>query len=117
MNENFYIENLGNRGLWVVILSSESTSTYWTELEDVIHKNHWSDMDIHFDFLYRNGFRNRFYKTRIGTESEIVCQLHKCSCKCAFVTDRFFSLNAQLLEGSVLSNLQRKMYLSHLKIR
>ena len=52
MNENFYIENLGDRGLWIVVLSSENTSVYWSEIEALVTRNHWVDLDVHFDFLY-----------------------------------------------------------------
>ena len=117
MNENFYIENLGDRGLWIVVLSSENTSVYWSEIEALVARNHWVDLDVHFDFLYRNGFKNRFFKTRINAQSKIICRLERYTCEHAIVTDRFFSHNIQLLEGSVLSTLQRRMYISQIKSR
>ena len=117
MNENFYIENLGERGLWIVVLSSENTSVYWSEIEALVTRNHSVDLDVHFDFLYRNGFKNRFFKTRINAQSKIICRLERYTCEHAIVTDRFFSHNTQLLEGSVLSALQRRMYINQIKSR
>ena len=117
MNENFYIENLGERGLWIVVLSSENTSVYWSEIEALVTRNHWVNLDVHFDFLYRNGFKNRFFKTRINAQSKIICRLERYTCEHAIVTDRFFSHNIQLLEGSALSALQRSMYINQIKSR
>lgn len=115
MNENFYIEYLGSQGLWIVVLSFENTSVYWSDLEAIIKKNQWSNIDVHFDFLYRNGFKNRFFKTRTSQDSKLVCSLQRCTCELANVTDRFFSNHKELLEGSALSGLQKRMYINKLK--
>lgn len=117
MNDYFYIENLGTKGLWVIVLTSENTSVYWRELEEYIAKNHWANVDVHFDFLYRNGFKNRFFKTTVNEDSRFVSQLQKWSCDRAIVTDRFFSQNLQLLDGSVLSFLQKRMYVNRICLR
>lgn len=114
MNEHFYIENLGDRGLWVVILSTEMTSVYWNELQDTITQNRWSDVEVYFDFLYRNGFSNRFYKSRVGSTSKFMTRLQKCECSATVVTDHFFSRNVRLLDGSVLSSLQKSMYIKRI---
>lgn len=111
MNDFFHIEYLGAQGLWVIILSTEMTSTYWKELENVILQNHWANMDVHFDFLYRNGFENRFYKAHLGEGSRFTQTLRRCNVIDAHVTDRFFTRNTRLLEGSVLSSIQRNMYI------
>jgi len=111
MNEYYYIENMGNKGLWIVILSTEMSSVYWKDLEQTILRNHWANIEVHFDFLYRNGFENRFFKSRLNETSCFASRLTKCECTETYITDRFFSDNICLLEGSALTCTQRRMYI------
>ena len=60
-NKEFQIIPLQGRSLLVVILSSEMTNYYWKELQTELANLNIADAEVYFDFLYRNGLKNRFF--------------------------------------------------------
>ena len=49
----------------MVILSSEMTNYYWKELQTELANLNIADAEVYFDFLYRNGLKNRFFKSKL----------------------------------------------------
>ena len=109
MEYDYYIEKIEGNILLIIVLTTELTSTYWTDLVRTINSYNLCEMDIYFDFLYRNGFNNRFFKGVI--QEKKIYSLKRCECEYSYVADRFFSKNLCLLEGSVLSSEQKKKYI------
>ena len=64
-NKEFQIIPLQGRSLLVVILSSEMTNYYWKELQTELANLNIADAEVYFDFLYRNGLKNRFFKSKL----------------------------------------------------
>ena len=61
--KDYQIISLGERSFLVVVLSLEMTDYYWTALQSELAKYNVADAEVYFDFLYRNGLKNRFFKT------------------------------------------------------
>ena len=60
--KDYQIISLGERSFLVVVLSLEMTDYYWTALQSELAKYNVADAEVYFDFLYRNGLKNRFFK-------------------------------------------------------
>ena len=63
--KDYQIISLGERSFLVVVLSLEMTDYYWTALQSELAKYNVADAEVYFDFLYRNGLKNRFFKTKL----------------------------------------------------
>ena len=100
-NKEFQIIPLQERCLLVVILSSEMTSHYWKELQAELANCNIADAEVYFDFLYRNGLKNRFFK------SELKGEVHQKYIK---VADTFFASHSKWIDSSVLSSFQKTFY-------
>lgn len=77
-NKEFQIIPLQGRSLLVVILSSEMTNYYWKELQTELANLNIADAEVYFDFLYRNGLKNRFFKSKLKGMMLISNSLRKC---------------------------------------
>lgn len=113
MGKYFHIENVDRDSLLVIILSSEMTSVYWNDLLYTFRKNHLSNKMIYFDFLYRNGYENRFFSAHLDESYKIKGRLKKCDVFDTFeeVTHRFFVQHEDILMTSILSRQQVEHYL------
>lgn len=61
MMGDFHIEELGNRGIMITILSTELTSVYWAELVKAISKLHRPNVVIYFDFCIATDSKTDFF--------------------------------------------------------
>ena len=89
-NKEFQIIPLQGRSLLVVILSSEMTNYYWKELQTELANLNIADAEVYFDFLYRNGLKNRFFKSKLKGMMLIS--------------------NSKWIDSSVLSSFQKIFY-------
>ena len=92
-NKEFQIIPLQGRSLLVVILSSEMTNYYWKELQTELANLNIADAEVYFDFLYRNGLKNRFFKSKLKGMMLISNSLRKCEAPKEYikVADTFFA--------------------------
>ncbi len=113
MGKYFHIETVDQDRLLVIILSCEMTSVYWNELVSTLRERHCNNKTIYFDFLYRNGYENRFFSASIDEKSNINGRLRRCEVFDTFetISRRFFSLHEDLLSASILSRQQIEQYL------
>lgn len=113
MERFFHIEDIDSDELFVIILSNELTSVYWEELMDTFRNNHWCNRTVYFDFLYRNGYENRYFSAFLNEESKLIGNLRRCQVSHSFdeISRRFFTLHEDLLSGSNLSTRQIEHYL------
>lgn len=114
MNRYFNIvESNDNRGLFVTILSYEMTHTYWEELVNAIKAYNKPNMPVYFDYLYRNGLSNRFFKS--STDSLCRCsynlQPHRLSHEETLIFDKVFAANMRYVESSALTQIQKRMFI------
>ena len=108
-NKEFQIIPLQERHLLVVILSSEMTSHYWKELQAELANCNIADAEVYFDFLYRNGLKNRFFKSELKGITLIANSLKKCEAPQEYikVADTFFASHSKWIDSSVLSSFQK----------
>ena len=89
------------------------TSVYWNELVATLRDGHYNNKTVYFDFLYRNGYKNRFFVANIDEQYNFRGRLKKCEDYNLFeaISHRFFSLHEELLATSILSKQQIEQYL------
>lgn len=111
-NKEFQIIPLQGRNLLVVILSSEMTSYYWKELQTELTNLNIADAVVYFDFLYRNGLKNRFFKSKLKGMMLIPNSLRKCEAPKEYIkiADSFFASHSKWIDSSVLSSFQKIFY-------
>ena len=111
-NKEFQIIPLQERHLLVVILSSEMTSHYWKELQAELANCNIADAEVYYDFLYRNGLKNRFFKSELKGITLIANSLKKCEAPQEYikVADTFFASHSKWIDSSVLSSFQKVFY-------
>ena len=112
LNKEFQIIPLQGRSLLVVILSSEMTNYYWKELQTELANLNIADAEVYFDFLYRNGLKNRFFKSKLKGMMLISNSLRKCEAPKEYikVADTFFASHSKWIDSSVLSSFQKIFY-------
>ena len=110
--KDYQIISLGERSFLVVVLSLEMTDYYWTALQSELAKYNVADAEVYFDFLYRNGLKNRFFKTRLMGVSLLNNSLRKCKAtqECIIASEKFFALHKDVIEHSVLSSVQKMFF-------
>ena len=122
-NKEFQIIPLQGRSLLVVILSSEMTNYYWKELQTELANLNIADAEVYFDFLYRNGLKNRFFKSKLKGMMLISNSLRKCEAPKEYIkvviilplilhalADTFFASHSKWIDSSVLSSFQKIFY-------
>lgn len=114
MGKYFHIESVNQNSILVIILTCEMTSVYWNELVSTLRAGHYNNQTVYFDFLYRNGYENRFFIASIDDKSNFRGRLRRCDAFDSFeaISHRFFSLHEDLLTSSILSRQQIEQYLS-----
>ena len=110
--KDYQIISLGERSFLVVVLSLEMTDYYWTALQSELAKYNVADAEVYFDFLYRNGLKNRFFKTKLMGVSLLNNSLRKCKAtqECIIASEKFFALHKDVIEHSVLSSIQKTFF-------
>lgn len=110
--KDYQIISLGEQSLLVVILSLEMMDNYWTTLQSELAQYNIANAEVYFDFLYRNGLKNRFFKTRLMGVSLLNNSLRKCKAtqECIIASENFFALHKDMIEHSVLSSVQKMFF-------
>ena len=111
-DKEFKIINVQEKGLLVVILSCEITGHYWADLARELAAYNMPDADVYFDFLYRNGLNNRFFKSKLDGLSLAAGSIKRCNVPEEYVNaaDAFFASHVGWIDGSVLPPLQKVYY-------
>ena len=94
---------------FVIILSTEGTSEYWSELKKRLCVKGNEGRTVMFNFMYRNGDSRKAYFTSVVSDdlsdlSELKqCVYEKDMWRFELEIARFFKNKRELLEGSVLT--------------
>ena len=94
---------------FVIILSTEGTSEYWSELKKHLCVKGNEGRTVMFNFMYRNGDSRKAYFTSVVSDdltdlSELKqCVYEKSMWRFELEIARFFKNKRELLEGSVLT--------------
>ena len=110
--KDYKIISLGEQSFLVVILSLEMTDCYWPTLQTEIAKYNVANAEVYFDFLFRNGLKDRFFKTKLSGVNLLYNSLRRCNAtrECIYAADKFFSSHTEMIEYSVLSSFQKTFY-------
>lgn len=111
-NKEFQIFSMQGRSLLVVILSFEITNHYWKELQTELADYNIADAEVYFDFLYRNGLKNRFFKSKLIGVTLTANSLKRCEAPEEYIktADTFFATHSKWIDNSVLSPFQKTFY-------
>lgn len=114
MNNYFQISRCNKEYVLVTILTSEMSSVYWENLLKTISKLNVRNRRIVFDYLFRNGLKDRFYETFTDDSSKIVVSLKKITASPYIVraADSFFLKHKEYVEISALTKRQKQSFLS-----
>lgn len=94
---------------FVIILSTEGTSEYWSELKKLLCVKGNEGRTVMFNFMYRNGDSRKAYFTSVVNDdlSDLSvlkqCAYEKGMWRFELEIARFFKNKRELLEGSVLT--------------
>lgn len=116
-NQYYKIHETSQHKVLVTVLTCEMTEVYWTQLQDDIHQLNLVNANVYFDFIYRNGMRDRYYRLSTDSKSKIKDTLLPCREleDIEVVADEFFAKNLHLIRTSVLSSFQKQFYINKLK--
>ena len=116
-NQYYTVQRTHQQKILVTVLSCEMTEVYWWQLKRDINALNVGDSCIFFDFMYRNGMRDRYYQIHTDNHSQIKGTLLPChDCHdLEIIADEFFAHNPQYIATSVLSSFQKQFYLNRLR--
>lgn len=114
MNNYYNIQIVSSSTLLITILSSEMSEVYWKKLIDDI-KTIGKTAVVYVDFLFRNGFKDRYYALQSNEEGKAILVPCQIELGVERVADLFYMEYPIYIEKSSLSTFQKKFYYNRLK--
>lgn len=114
MNNYYNIQSITPSTFLVTILSCEMSEVYWESLIDDI-KNANKNTVVYVDFLFRNGFNDRYYVLQSNDDGKTILIPCKIELSVERVADLFFMKYPLFIEKSSLNTFQKKFYYNRLK--
>lgn len=115
MRSNYYnIQAIQPNVCLVTILSCEMTEVYWKQLMADLEPLS-KDVSVYVDFLFRNGFHDRYFKLILTTSKQVILEPFQIGCQISRIADLFFAENPVYIENSILSRFQKRFYCNRLK--
>lgn len=113
METYFQISRCNKQFVLVTVLTSEMSAAYWESLSQTISALNVRNRRIVFDYLFRNGLKDRFYETFTDDNSTICISLKKSDASPYIVraADSFFVKHKKYIEVSALTKRQKQLYL------
>ena|ERR1035437_7849492 len=108
-NNNFHIELLKGGKLLVVPTTFLRPEYYMEQLENILLSHYKNVSCVYFDFLIKNGTKDRFYKVCISDHKLIHSTFRKADDDNEIIekSNSFFSNNVNLINDSYLSKAQK----------
>lgn len=106
-NRKFAIINISSTRVLIISSTWERPDVFWNELRQELQKI--SVEEVYFDFLLKNGLRDRFYKAVFDNGVLLPDSFESTSLDENWIRlcDHFFAQNWKLVENSVLSEFQK----------
>lgn len=119
MMKYYYIRVLSDKTILVTVLSTEMTSVYWSMLVKDLASLKIGNCFVFFDFMVRNGIKDRFYATYLREDYSVDGSLQKCRLKLTMKhqADDFFLTHQSYINKSVLTDSQKAAYLNKLSCK
>ena len=115
MRSNYYnIQAIQPNVCLVTILSCEMTEIYWKQLMADLEPLS-KDVLVCVDFLFRNGFHDRYFKLTLTTSNQVILEPFQIDSQISRIADFFFAENPVYIENSILSRFQKQFYCNKLK--
>lgn len=116
-NKYYRLQRISARIVLITILTCEMTEVYWGQLNDDVRALRICDSNVYFDFLFRNGMRDRYYQLETDGNSDIKGALTPVLNyeHIEKIADAFFACNPQYIKTSVLTEFQKKFYINRLR--
>lgn len=110
-DKEFHIEKLDNKRILVIPTNYLRPEQYLEQIEYVIASNFTGCSTVYFDFLIKNGKRDRYYKAQV-TDNRIqvnsFCPIVIDS-ELMLLSNSFFSKHFELISESLLPKAQKFM--------
>ncbi len=108
------IKQSDSDAIYVVVLTKESTGTFWNELSEEIAKLNKPNSKVYFDYLFRNGLKNRVFSS--CTDEKGICSLSIKPIKDdahfnLVVFNSFYRKNLEFIQHSRLTTIQKHFFL------
>ena len=106
---NFYIELLEEGKLLVVPTSYLRPECYLDQLESLLIDKFKSVTCVYFDFLIKNGTKDRFYKADLSDSRILLNSFSKIKAESMLIdkSNSFFAKNISLINDSYLTKAQK----------
>lgn len=116
-NKLFHIITLKDSSFLIIAKSWQRPEFYLNELAEEL-KSFNQVSEVYFDFLVKNGVKDRFYKATFKNTSGKFSQFKSVSVDSETLTkaNDFFSCNSQLLQGSLLTPAQKYLLKKELAV-
>lgn len=110
---DYRIYKMKEGDVYIIILSKDVDAPYWESMKHDISILADEDSYVRFDFIYRNGLRNRFFRAKLSGRILMPNTLKKyvAGLEEREISRVFFDNNRPILESSVLSSRQREKFL------
>lgn len=117
-NNNFHIELLKGGKLLVVPTTFLRPEYYLEQLENILSSHYKNVSCVYFDFLIKNGTKDRFYKVSISDHKLIHSSFAKADDDNEIIekSNSFFSNNLNLINDSYLPKAQKFLLRKNLSI-
>lgn len=117
-NIDFHIELLKGGKLLVVPTTFLRPEYYMEQLENILSSHYKNVSCVYFDFLIKNGTKDRFYKVNISDHKLIHSSFTKADDDKEIIekSNSFFSNNLNLINDSYLSKAQKFLLKKKLSI-
>lgn len=108
-NSNFHIEIIDNSNILVVPKSYLRPELYLNQIEELLVKEYDSVAYVYFDFLVKNGTRDRFYKAQVVNKKISLNSFSKTKVDESLrsLSNSFFANNFELVLNSYLTKAQK----------
>lgn len=116
-NSNFHIELLKGGKLLVVPTTYLRPEYYMEQVENILLSNYKKVTCVYFDFLIKNGTKDRFYRASISNHKLIFSSFTKADdIDVIEKSNSFFSNNLDLINDSYLSKAQKFLLKKNLSV-
>lgn len=113
-NSYVIIKQPDSTAIYVVVLTKEGTGTFWNELSKEIVLLHQPNSRVYFDYLFRNGLKNRIFVSQTDENSHCSLAIEPIIDDTHFdiaVFNRFYQENSEYIQNSRLTSIQKHVFL------
>ena len=107
------IEQPDRKAIYVAVLTKEGTGAFWSELSKEIARLHRPNSKVYFDYLFRNGLKNRIFASHTDEYSHCSLALEPVIDDMHFdiaVFNHYYQENSEYIINSRLTSIQKHVF-------